>query len=129
MLSGEIEMKIRLSIAVVTCAAIPLLVVPAYVHWKRTTRRELPAWRNGAGLASILIILTLWLLQATRWAAMSVNSNLLGLLDRIQFETFLPALYAFAALPLAFGLKGIPRLQIIAAWFFVVFFYAAFTYV
>ena len=60
---------------------------------------------------------------------MSVNNALLGILDRIQFETSLPALYAFAALPLAFGLKGTPRLLIIAAWFLLAFFYAAFTYV
>ena len=62
---------------------------------------------------------------------MSVNRDFTGFLsaDWIEFERFLPAFYAYAALPLAFGLKGTPRLQMVAAWILLALFYAAFRYV
>jgi hypothetical protein len=59
-----------------------------------------------------------------------MNRDFTGFLgaDWREMETFLPAFYAYPALPLAFALKGIPRLLMIAAWFFLAFFYRAFWY-
>jgi hypothetical protein len=45
-----------------------------------------------------------------------------------EFETFLPAYYEYPALPLALALKGIPRLQMVAAWFLLAVFYGTFWY-
>jgi hypothetical protein len=120
----------RLAVAVATCTAIPILVVLAYFRWWRVIRRELPPWRNGAGLASMFIVFALWLVQTIRWTLLSVSREFTGFLgaDWREVETFLPAFYAYPALPLAFALKGSPRSQILVTWFLLVLFYGAFTY-
>jgi hypothetical protein len=51
----------RLTVAAVTCAGIPVLVLLAHARWRRVLRPELPHWRNGLGLASTVIISVLWL--------------------------------------------------------------------
>jgi hypothetical protein len=63
----------RLLLALMSCTAIPILVVLAYLRWKRTVRHELPTWRNGAGSAAIFIVFTLWLSQTAHWVAMAVH--------------------------------------------------------
>jgi hypothetical protein len=120
----------RLIVAAISCAAIPILVIVAYLRWRKDIRRELRSWRNGAALASMFIVLVLWLIQTARWVFLSLNPDFTGLLgaDWREIETFLPAYYAYPALPLAFALKGIPRLLMIAAWFFLAFFYRVFWY-
>jgi hypothetical protein len=125
-----LEMTTRLFVAAGTCAAVPILIVLAHLRWRRVIRRELPSWRNGAGLASMFIVLTLWLIQTTRWTLLSMNREFTGFLgaDWREVETFLPAFYAYPALPLAFALKGISRLQMVAAWFLLALFYGTFTY-
>jgi hypothetical protein len=120
----------RLIVAAISCAAIPILVISAHLRRRKEIRRELPRWRNGAALASMFIILVLWLNQTARWLFLSMNRDFTGFLgaDWREIETFLPAYYAYPALPLAFALKGIPRLLLIAAWLFLAFFYRAFWY-
>jgi hypothetical protein len=120
----------RLAIAASTCVAIPILVAIAYLGWNRASRRDLPHWRNGAGLASMFIIFALWLVQATRWFLLSKLQRFSGFLgpDWLEVETFLPAYYAYPALLLAFALKEIPRLQMIGAWFLLALFYGTFWY-
>jgi hypothetical protein len=126
-----LEMTTRLAVAGSTCAAIPTLVVLAYLRWRSAIREKLSPWRNGAGLTAMFVVFALWLVQATRWVVMSVNRDFAGFLgpNLREVETFLPAFYAYPALPLAFALKGSPRLQMVAAWCFLGFFYGAFTYV
>jgi len=46
----------------------------------------------------------------------------------MEFEMFLPAFYQYTALPLALALKGVPRLQMIGAWFLLAVFYGTFCY-
>ena len=123
------RIMMRLVLAAATCTAIPILVVLAYFSWRRV-RRELTSWRNGAGLASMFIVLALWVIQATRWAVMSSNREFAGFLgtDWREIETFLPAFYAYPALPLAFALRGVSRLQMLAAWVLLVVFYGTFWY-
>jgi hypothetical protein len=78
----------------------------------------------------MFIVFALWLIQATRWAALSIDRDFAGFLgaDCREIETFLPAFYAYPALPLAFALQGISRLQMLAAWFLLAVFYGAFWY-
>src|ERR1700730_7532211 len=120
----------RLITAAISCAAIPILVIFAHLRWRKEIRPELPSWRNGAALASMFIALALWLIQTARWVFLSLNHHFTGLLgaDWREIETFLPAYYAYPALPLAFALKGIPRLLMIAAWLSLACFYRAFWY-
>ena len=120
----------RLIVAAIGCAAIPTLVIVAYLRWTKEIRQELPSWRNGAALASIFIILVLWAIQTARWVFLSLNPNSTGLFgsDWQEIEMFLPAYYAYPALPLAFSLKGMPRLLMIAAWLFLALFYRVFWY-
>lgn len=123
-------MTTRLTLATTTCAAIPILVVFAYLRWKRAIRLELTTWRNGAGLTAIFLIFGLWLTQTAHWGLMSVNREFTGFLGPSlrEVETFLPAFYAYPALPLALALKGVPRLQMVVAWFLLAVFYGTFWY-
>ncbi len=50
-------------LALICCVAVPVLVVLAYVRWAKETRRDLPHWRNGIALASMVIISADWLFQ------------------------------------------------------------------
>jgi hypothetical protein len=123
-------MTTRLLLAATTCAVIPVLVIVAFLRWKRAIRQELTTWRNGAGLTAMLLVFALWLIQTARWAVMFVNRNFTGFLgpNLTEVETSLPAFYAYPALLLAFSLKGAPRLQMVTAWCSLVIFYGAFTY-
>jgi hypothetical protein len=78
----------------------------------------------------MVIVLALWLIQTARWILVSVNREFAGFLgaDCSEVETFLPAFYAYPALPLTITLKGIPRLQMIVAWFLLALFYGTFWY-
>jgi hypothetical protein len=48
--------------------------------------------------------------------------------DLREIEAFLPAFYSYPALPLALALKGVPRLEMVAAWFLLAVFYGTFWY-
>jgi hypothetical protein len=122
-----VEVQNRLAVAIATGLAIPMLVVLAYLGWRRVLRRDLPPWRNGAALASMFVVFALWLLQTTRWTFLSGNHQFLSANWR-EVETFLPGFYAYPALPLAFALKSVPRLRMVGAWFLLTLFYGAFTY-
>jgi hypothetical protein len=123
-------MTTRLAVETSTCIAIPILVILAYLGWRKVIRRELPPWRNSVGLASMFIVFALWLIQTTRWTLLSVNREFTGFLgaDWREVETFLPAFYAYPALLLALAWKGIPRLQMIAVWLLLALFYGSFWY-
>ena len=111
------ETIIRISSAVIAGAATPALVSLASVRWIKGIRQEMPPWRNGMGLASIVIISAFWLFQMTRWLMLSMNRDLAAPYgDLREFELFLPAFFVYPALLLACALKGSPRLLMIAAW-------------
>jgi len=125
----NVETTMRFSAAVIGCAATPALVALASFRWKKDIGRELPRWRNGMGLAAIVIISALWLFQTTRWVLWSIDRDLTTPYGSgREFEIFLPAFYFYAALPLACALKRASRLLTIAAWVLVQVFYMAFIY-
>ena len=100
----------------------PALVGLASVRWIKGARQELPPWRNGMGLASIVIISAFWLFQMTRWLMLSMNRELTSPYgDWREFELFLPVFFVYPALFLACTLKGSSRLLMIAAWVAVLF--------
>jgi hypothetical protein len=78
----------------------------------------------------MFIVFALWLIQAARWGAMAAHSEFTGFLSPnwMEVERFLPAFYAYPALPLALALKGVPRLQMVGAWFLLAVFYRTFWY-
>ena len=115
----NLETTRRLSAAIIGFSATPAFVGLAYLRWVKGTRRELPSWRNGMGLASMVIISGLWLFQTT---------TVVVWLLRIEFGLLLPAIYFWIALPLACALKGAPRLLMVAAWVSVQLFYGAAMY-
>jgi hypothetical protein len=128
MISWNVETITRFSTAIVGCAATPVLAGLAYARWTNGIRKDLPRWRNGLGLASMIIIFTLWLLQSSRWI---LNRDLTSYgTDSVwmEIERLVPAYYVLAALPLAYALKRAPRILMIAAWAMVQLYYGAFIY-
>jgi len=77
----------------------------------------------------MILVFILWSIQTARWG-MSLNHEFSGFLgpNFREFETFLPAYYAFPTLPLALALKGLPRLQTVAACSLLAVFYGTFWY-
>jgi len=124
------EFTTRLILGATTCAVTPTLMILAYIQRRRAVRLELPNWRDGVGLTAMFIVFALWLIQTARWAAIEDRGEFTGFLSPswIEVETLLTAFYAYPALPLALALKGVPRLQVIAAWFFLAVFYRTFWY-
>jgi hypothetical protein len=118
----NVEMITRISTAVIAGAATPALVGLASARWTKGIRQEMPPWRNGMGLASIVIISAFWLFQMTRWLMLSINRELTAPYgDSREFELFLAAFFVYPALLLACALKGAPRFLMIAAWVAVLF--------
>lgn len=78
----------------------------------------------------MFIVFALWFIQAARWGAMAAHSEFAGFLSPnwMEAERFLPAYYAYPALPLGFALKGVPRLQMLGAWLLLAVFYRTFWY-
>jgi hypothetical protein len=125
----NVETITRSSIAVVSCAATPAFVGLASVQWIKNIRRELPPWRNGLGLLSIVIISALWLFQVARWLLLSVNREMTAPFGSWrEYELFLPTFFMYPALPLACALKGFSRLLMIVAWATMQLFYGVFWY-
>ncbi len=114
-LPGKMETVIRRITDGFGLFAAPILIVLAYRGWARNVRPELPAWRNGLGLSSMVVVSLVWLLHTgtstfilgsiwrgptlffgLEWIALLLSSNLAGLL-------------------LAIALRGGSRIQAIAA--------------
>ncbi len=118
----NVETITRISTVVIAGAATPALVGLASVRWTKGIRQEMPHWRNGMGLASIVITSAFWLFQMARWLMLSMNRDLTAPYgDLREFELFLPAFFVYPALLLACALQGTPRLLMIAAWVAVLF--------
>ena len=96
----------------VTIVAIPCLAILAYRGWIKGLRHELPHWRSGLGIASIVVTFLSW-----------ASTCILLLIDRIGINTdFLSvdwttpiALLALAGTSLAIALKGASRIEAIVA--------------
>jgi hypothetical protein len=95
--------------------AIPVLLVWAWALWTKRTRRELPHWRNGLGLAAITLIFAGWSFEIIGLFLFMTRVNWRGFRafgwywDHIE-------IYLFILNPLlALAWKGVPRLQVFVA--------------
>jgi hypothetical protein len=105
----------RPDIALFCILAIPTLLLWAYWLWAKGNRRELPHWRNGMELASIILAFASWSIQL---------SGLVLFLSRVNWNGFQNfgwywghvEIYVLPLAPLlALGFKGLPRLQVFTA--------------
>jgi hypothetical protein len=106
---------VRLFISMLCSLAIPTLLVWAYSLWNKGNRRELPHWRNGMALASITIIFGSWSIQLLGLVLFLSRVNMQG---SQNFSWFLMGveIYLLPLAPLlAFGFRGLPRLQVFTA--------------
>ena len=93
--------------------AVPILIILAYRAWVKVIRPELPTWRNGLGLASMVILSAAWLF----YAVLPILGSIRPSLTRFFNLEWNAALFysSFAAALLAIALRGAPRTQVIAA--------------
>jgi hypothetical protein len=99
--------------ALILCLAIPILASLAYIRWWRVTRQELPHWRNGVGLASLVIVSANWSFDVALYILPSIRPHSTSFYnpDWLALQLY----SSLAAVLLAMALKGSPRLQTIAA--------------
>jgi hypothetical protein len=107
---------VRLFTFVFCSLTIPILLVWSYSLWNKGSRRELPRWRNGIGLASINFIFAIWSIQVVSLILFLSRVSWLGFqnfewyLDHIAINLF-PLVLLFAAV----AFKGLPRLLVFTA--------------
>jgi hypothetical protein len=103
-------------LAVLCCVLVPVLLALTCIRWAKATRRDLPHWRNGIVLASMVIISADWLFETAIWFVYSLNRESLRLSNAVEAQMNFDIYYGFVALPFAFFLKGAPRILLIVAW-------------
>ena len=64
-----------------------------------------------------MVVSTEWFLYTAIWMLSSVSFQLTRFYDATWMQ--MQMYFDLAALPLAFALKGVPRLLIVAAWFLI----------
>jgi hypothetical protein len=120
---------VRLFTSLLCIFATPTLLVWGYSLWNKGSRRELPHWRNGMGLASITLIFANWSIQVLG-LVLSLSrvswhgpQNIDWYLEHIE-------IYVLPLAPLlAVGFKGLPRVQVFTAGILVWVLTASFVYV
>jgi hypothetical protein len=105
----------RLLTSLFCSLAIPTLLIWAYIRWTRGIRRELPHWRNGAGLASITIISVCWLYEVLAWIHSLSGLNLTSFYAFVWYAEYIELYLILPAPWLALALKGLPRVQVLTA--------------
>jgi hypothetical protein len=93
--------------------AVPVLIVLAYRAWAKAVRSELPAWRNGLGLGSIVLLSVSWLFFAALSILGSIRPGSTHFFD-LEWTATLFSCTEAAAL-LAIALRGASRIQAISA--------------
>ena len=120
---------VRLFTSLSCIFAIPTLLVWGYSLWNKGSRRELPHWRNGMGLASITLIFANWSIQVFGLALSLSRVSWHGF-PNIEWYWGHIEIYLLPIAPLlAVGFKGLPRLQVFAAGILVWVLTASFVYV
>src|SRR5271168_2286980 len=106
---------VRLFISVFCSFAIPTLLVWCYSLWSKGSRRKLPHWRSGMGLASITIIFASWSIQVFGLALFLSRVSWRGF-QNIEWYFGHIEIYLLPLAPLlAVGFRGLPRLQVFTA--------------
>jgi hypothetical protein len=95
--------------------AIPILLVWGFSLWNTRSRKELPHWRNGMGLASITFIFASWVIQVAGLAMFLSRIYWQGFQNIDSYLDYLEIYLLPLALFFAIGFKGVPRLQVFLA--------------
>jgi hypothetical protein len=115
---------VRVFASLTSLVAVPILLVLAYRAWMKQTRANLPEWRNGLGLTSLVLVALSWLWYALGLADIglaSLGSRFLLLSSFAVFGAVLAAL-------LAIGWRGRSRLHALAASLLMLLGYQFFGY-
>jgi hypothetical protein len=111
--SGTGEIIIRKSTRTIAIVGVPALLILAWRDWTKYVRSDSPAWRNRAGLSSIMLISGVFVLFAVSKLLISVNPHAAFY---VNLDWLSVLLYSnLLALALAFLLKGAARTEGIAA--------------
>jgi len=106
-------------ISLVGLVSVPLLLILAWTGWIRDARPEMPSWRNGLGLTSLVITSLHWgsvmllLAAGLLGLALGTHSNLID--QDTMYAELLMKLADLLAVVLAVALKRGPRIQAIVA--------------
>lgn len=116
---------LRTMLQIIELGGVPTLIFFAWHSWLSGGRAALPAWRNGLGLAALILVSLGWIL-----AALSLVSDLarLWIIDSMWSFDLTPALGMIAAI-LAIALRGRSRLLTALAGLLTLTFWAPFVYV
>jgi len=111
--SGMVENMIRSLAGRLGLLAVPILIGLACRTWLNRNRSELPSWRNGLGLSSIVILFATWLFFALVPILGSVRPNTTPFAGLEWTATALVC--TEAAAPLGVALSGASRAQAFSA--------------
>lgn len=109
-------------IGIICFLAVPVFAILAYRAWSKTQRAQLSPWRSKVAVTSIVAVSANWLYMILILLLHFVNDRWAGwLLNDTSWEAgfFL----ALAAALLAIALKGLARIQGIAAGILMAAFY------
>jgi len=107
------EAAIRQLAAYLGIFIVPLFLALAYWTWVRGSRPELPSWRNGLGLSSLVMLSAAWLYYSILSGVLTVRPSLRPSHD--PTSDILLYFLCLAAGLLATALRGDSRLQGISA--------------
>lgn len=107
----------RIIISLLGLVSVPILVCLAWRGWARNLRRELPPWRSAVSFSALLLL-------SLTWMAVALLEGTVFLRPEVpRPEAFLHAMLtllhplAVVLIVLAFGLRGVPRIQAVLAGF------------
>lgn len=112
-LPGTAEVTIRTYVGVFSLFCVPLFSTLAYREWVKFIRAKLSNWRNGLGLASIVIVWSIWLSAVALQILRSISPQSVGFVNLDWIAMFLYSTLAAALLALA--LRGTSRIQAVGA--------------
>jgi hypothetical protein len=113
-MQSVLGLRIATSVAIVGLIAVPVLIGLAYRGWIREIRPKLPQWRNGIGLAALVLSSLVWLWYAQWWVLTLTGHAPSDSTYQID-ASILAAICAMLSVVLAIGLKGMPRWEAIGA--------------
>jgi len=101
-------------VAIIGLVVVPVLVALAFRGWLREVRLKVFRWRNGIGLAALVLSSLAWLWCAQWWVLTLIGHAPSDPIYQLNLSV-VAEICAMLSVVLAIGLKGTPRLQAVAA--------------
>jgi hypothetical protein len=113
---GRAEIAIRTCASISGLLAVPVLLFLGFRSWVRTSRVQLPEWRNGLGLSSMVLLSLVWMsrLVTSTVSVVRPTGNHLFSVDPLSWLATLLYSTLLAGL-LAITLTGKTRLLIVCS--------------